>query len=145
MREDHTECVILVGNVVADEAYRARTAEYARAPALASSQLVLCGRPPPGPDVPALVVEYDNTGGAYAITSHLLSAGHRRILFLGRRDNCTTPESRIAGYRKALADHRVALQRARDKSGAPERVVLGTHIVVRDPVRPLVPSDTPSR
>ncbi|QQQ79122.1 LacI family DNA-binding transcriptional regulator [Saccharothrix sp. 6-C] len=234
MREEHAECVILVGNVVADEAYRARMAEYARALALAGSQLVLCGRPPLGPDVPALVVEYDNTGGAYAITSHLLSAGHQRILFLGRRDNYTTPESRVAGYRKALADHhvvhdpglevegsmerhegyrmiserlaagpadftavfagndliaagarqallehglripddismvgfddlppaadiglttvhvpheelgrtavRMALQRARDKSGTPERVMLGTHIVVRDSVRPVVRS-----
>ncbi|XVS67319.1 LacI family DNA-binding transcriptional regulator [Actinosynnema sp. CA-299493] len=234
MREEHAECVILVGNVVADEAYRDRMAEYARALALAGSQLVLCGRPPLGPDVPALVVEYDNTGGAHAITSHLLSAGHRRILFLGRRDNHTTPESRVAGYRKALADHhvdhdpgleveggmerhegyrmigerlaagpadftavfagndliaagarqaliehglripddislvgfddlppaadiglttvhvpheelgrtavRMALHRARDKSGPPERVMLGTHIVVRDSVRPLVRS-----
>jgi len=239
MREEHAGCVILVGNVVADEAYRDRMAEYARALALAGSQLVLCGRPPLGPDVPALVVEYDNTGGAYAITSHLLSAGHRRILFLGRRDNYTTPESRIAGYRKALADHhvehdpglevegsmerhegyrmiserlaagppdftavfagndliaagarqallerglsipddismvgfddlppaadiglttvhvpheelgrtavRMALQRARDKSGTPERVMLGTHIVVRDSVRPVVRSAGPTR
>jgi LacI family transcriptional regulator len=239
MREEHAECVILVGNVVADEAYRARMADYARALALAGSQLVLCGRPPLGPDVPALVVEYDNTGGAHAITSHLLSAGHRRILFLGRRDSYTTPESRIAGYRAALADHhvphdpglevegtmersegyrmirerlaagprdftavfagndliaagarqalrehglrvpddvslvgfdnlppaadidlttvhvpheelgrtavRMALQRARDKSGVPERVMLGTHIVVRDSVRPLVRSDIPAR
>ncbi|MER5266581.1 LacI family DNA-binding transcriptional regulator [Actinosynnema sp. NPDC002837] len=234
MREEHAECVILVGNVVADQAYRDRMAEYARALALAGSQLVLCGRPPLGPDVPALVVEYDNTGGAYAITSHLLSAGHDRILFLGRRDNYTTPESRVAGYRKALADHhvehdpglevegsmerhegyrmiserlaagppdftavfagndliaagarqalrehglsipddismvgfddlppaadiglttvhvpheelgrtavRMALQRGRDKSGTPERVMLGTHIVVRDSVRPVVRS-----
>ncbi|GAA1310321.1 LacI family DNA-binding transcriptional regulator [Saccharothrix xinjiangensis] len=239
MREEHAECVILVGNVVADEAYRERMADYARALALAGSQLVLCGRPALGPDVPALVVEYDNTAGAHAITSHLLSAGHRRILFLGRRDNYTTPESRVAGYREALADHRVphdpdlevegtmergeghrmirerlaagprdftavfagndliaagarqalrehglripddvslvgfddlppaadidlttvhvpheelgrtavrmALQRARDKSGLPERVVLGTHIVVRDSVRPVVPPDDPAR
>lgn len=239
MRQEHAECVILVGNVVADDAYRERMVDYARALALAGSQLVLCGRPTLGPDVPALVVEYDNTGGAHAITSHLLSAGHRRILFLGRRDGYSTQESRIAGYRKALADHRVphdpglevqgsmerheghrmiterltagprdftavfagndliaagarqalrehglripddvslvgfddlppaadidlttvhvpheelgrtavrmALQRARDKSDVPERVVLGTHIVVRDSVRSLVRPDTPAQ
>ncbi|MCE6994959.1 LacI family transcriptional regulator [Saccharothrix sp. S26] len=239
MRQEHAECVILVGNVVADDAYRERMVEYARALALAGSRLVLCGRPTLGPDVPALVVEYDNTGGAHAITSHLLSAGHRRILFLGRRDGYSTQESRIAGYRKALADHhvphdpglevegtmergegyrmirerlaagprdftavfagndliaagarqalrehglrvpddislvgfddlppaadidlttvhvpheelgrtavRMALQRARDKSGAPEHVMLGTHIVIRDSVRPLIHADPPAR
>ncbi|GAA3465393.1 LacI family DNA-binding transcriptional regulator [Saccharothrix longispora] len=121
MREEHAECVILVGNVVADDAYRERMADYARALALAGSQLVLCGRPPLGPDVPALVVEYDNTGGAYAITSHLLSAGHRRILFLGRRDGYSTPESRITGYRKALADHRVPHEPGLEVGGTMER------------------------
>ncbi len=107
MREEHAEAVILVGNTVVDDAYRERMADYARALAVAGSQLVLCGRPPLGPEVPAIVVEYDNTAGAHALTSHLLSAGHRRILFLGRRTGYTTPESRVAGYRAALAAHRV--------------------------------------
>ncbi|WP_049558395.1 LacI family DNA-binding transcriptional regulator [Nonomuraea sp. SBT364] len=121
MRQEQAECVILVGNVVADEAYRERMGDYARALALAGSQLVLCGRPALGPDVPALVIEYDNTGGAYAITSHLLSAGHRRILFLGRRDGHTTPDSRIAGYRAALADHHVPHDPALEAEGTMER------------------------
>ncbi|WP_188192149.1 LacI family DNA-binding transcriptional regulator [Nonomuraea sp. SYSU D8015] len=121
MREEHAEAVILVGNIQADDAYRERMAEYARALALAGSQLVLCGRPPLGPDVPAIVVEYDNTGGAYAITSHLLSAGHKRILFLGRRDGYTTPESRIAGYRAALAAHRVPHDPGLEVEGTMER------------------------
>ncbi|MEV0233448.1 LacI family DNA-binding transcriptional regulator [Nonomuraea sp. NPDC050786] len=107
LREEHAEAVILVGNMPADDAYRERMADYARALAVAGSRLVLCGRPPLGDDVPAIVVEYDNTGGAHAITSHLLSAGHKRILFLGRRTGYTTPDSRIAGYRAALAAHRV--------------------------------------
>lgn len=107
LREEHAEAVILVGNMPIDDAYRERMADYARALAVAGSRLVLCGRPALGEEVPAIVVEYDNTGGAQAITSHLLSAGHRRILFLGRRAGYTTPESRIAGYRAALAAHRV--------------------------------------
>ncbi|WP_431918407.1 LacI family DNA-binding transcriptional regulator [Nonomuraea jabiensis] len=107
LREEHAEAVILVGNMPIDDAYRERMADYARALAVAGSRLVLCGRPALGEEVPAIVVEYDNTGGAHAITSHLLSAGHRRILFLGRRAGYTTPESRIAGYRAALAAHRV--------------------------------------
>ncbi|WP_051326262.1 LacI family DNA-binding transcriptional regulator [Glycomyces tenuis] len=107
MREQHPEAVILVGNVAADEAYRARMSRYAHALASIGSRLVLCGRPPLGPDVPAVVVEYDNTGGAFAATSHLLSNGHKRILFLGHRVGYTTAEARIEGYRKALAAHGV--------------------------------------
>ncbi|MFD1538622.1 LacI family DNA-binding transcriptional regulator [Nonomuraea guangzhouensis] len=121
MREEHADAVILVGNVVADDAYRERMGEYARALALAGSQLVLCGRPPLGADVPAIVVEYDNTGGAYAITSHLLSAGHQRILFLGRRDGYSTPKSRIAGYRAALAAYHVPGDPALEVAGTMER------------------------
>jgi LacI family transcriptional regulator len=71
--------------------------------------------------VPALVVEYDNTGGAYAITSHLLSAGHRRILFLGRHEGYTTSDSRITGYRNALADHRVPHDPGLEVDGTMER------------------------
>ncbi|MEU6714187.1 LacI family DNA-binding transcriptional regulator [Nonomuraea sp. NPDC046802] len=121
LREEHAEAVILVGNIVADDAYRRRMAGYARALAVAGSQLVLCGRPPLGDDVPAIVVEYDNTGGAYAITSHLLSAGHRRILFLGRRPGYTTPEARVAGYRAALAAHRVPHDPLLEVDGTMER------------------------
>lgn len=105
MREEHAEAVILVGNIVDDASYRERMASYARSLATAGSQLVLCGRPPLGPDVPAIVVGIDNTAGARAITSHLLSAGHRRVLFLGRRPGYTTPEARITGYREALRNH----------------------------------------
>ncbi|GIE94122.1 LacI family DNA-binding transcriptional regulator [Paractinoplanes rishiriensis] len=103
MREEHADAVILVGNVVANDDYRARMAEYAHALSAAGSQLVLCGRPPLGRDVPAIAVEFDNTGGAYAATSHLLSQGHQRILYLGHRPGYTTSEGRIAGYRNALA------------------------------------------
>jgi LacI family transcriptional regulator len=107
MREQHPEAVILVGNVHADDEYRARMSRYAHALEAIGSRLVLCGRPPLGPDAPAVLVECDNTGGAFAATSHLLSAGHRRILFLGNRPGYTTAEARIAGYRKALAAHGV--------------------------------------
>ncbi|PAZ13859.1 LacI family transcriptional regulator [Streptomyces sp. SA15] len=121
MRQEQAEAVILVGNIVADDAYRERMASYARALARAGSQLVLCGRPPLGPDVPAIVVEYDNTAGAHAITSHLLAAGHRRILFLGRRTGYTTPDSRIAGYRAALATHHVPHDPGLELDGTMER------------------------
>lgn len=121
MREEQAEAVILVGNTVADDAYRARMADHARTLAAAGSRLVLCGRPPLGPDVPATVVEYDHTAAAHAITGHLLSAGHRRILFLGRRTGYTTPDSRVAGYRAALAEHRVPHDPGLEADGTMER------------------------
>jgi LacI family transcriptional regulator len=120
MREQHAEAVILVGNVIADEKYRQRMGRYAQALAAIGSRLVLCGRPPLGPDVPAVVVEYDNDGGAFAATSHLLSAGHERILCLGHRPGYTTAEGRVAGYRRALAAHRVPHDPALEVEGALE-------------------------
>lgn len=107
MREQRADAVILVGSVIANDAYRKRMTEYAHALDAAGSRLVLCGRPPLSDDAPALVVEYDNTGGAYAATGHLLSAGHERILYLGRRTGHSTSDSRVEGYRRALADHRI--------------------------------------
>ncbi|MGW0520836.1 LacI family DNA-binding transcriptional regulator [Crossiella sp. NPDC003009] len=118
MREQHAEAVILVGNVVADEKYRQRMSQYAHALAAIGSRLVLCGRPSLGPDVPAVVVEYDNTGGAFAATSHLLSAGHERILCLGHRPGYTTAEGRVAGYRQALTAHRVPHDPALEVEGS---------------------------
>jgi LacI family transcriptional regulator len=104
MREQRCEFVILVGGAVEDARYQARLSEYAHGLAAAGSRLVLCGRPAPTPDMPVLVVEYDNEAGAHAIVSHLLDAGHRAILYLGAIPGHTTVEPRIAGYRRALAD-----------------------------------------
>ena len=104
MREQRAEFVVLVGGAVEDERYRARLGEYAHGLAAVGSRLVLCGRPAPTPDMPVLVVEYDNEAGAYAAVSHLLAAGHRDILYLGVVPGHSTVEQRIAGYRRALAD-----------------------------------------
>ncbi|MEU4832318.1 LacI family DNA-binding transcriptional regulator [Streptosporangium sp. NPDC023615] len=108
LREQRAEAVILVGSVVVDEEYRKRMTEYAHSLAAAGSRLVLCGRPPLEEGGPALVVGFDNAGGAHAVTSHLLSAGHRRILYLGSRPGHSTSDSRVAGYRSALAGYGVA-------------------------------------
>ncbi|MFC4030125.1 LacI family DNA-binding transcriptional regulator [Streptomyces polygonati] len=105
MREQRSEFVVLVGGAVEDERYRARLTRYARGLAAAGSRLVLCGRPAPSPDMPVLVVEYDNEAGAYAAVSLLLATGHREILYLGAMPGHTTVEPRIAGYRRALADY----------------------------------------
>lgn len=104
MREQGADVVIIVGGVTETPAYRQQLAQYARALSSAGSRLVLCGRPGLGADVPALVAHYDNEGGAYAATSHVLSAGHERVMFLGGVKDSTTTVPRIAGYVRALAD-----------------------------------------
>ncbi|MFF3499567.1 LacI family DNA-binding transcriptional regulator [Streptomyces sp. NPDC003247] len=105
MREEGARLVVLVGGVVEDDSYRERVAHYAHALDAAGARLVLCGRPVPDPGIPALVVEFDNEAGAHAITAHLLSAGHRRIAFLGGLPGNTSLDARVSGYRKALAEH----------------------------------------
>lgn len=104
MREQGTDAVIIVGGMVETPEYRKQLAQYAQALESAGSRLVLCGRPGMGPDVPALVAHYDNEGGAYAATSHVLSAGHERIMFLGGIPGFTTGDPRVAGWRRALTD-----------------------------------------
>jgi LacI family transcriptional regulator len=107
MREQHADAVILVGGVVENDEYLERMARYAHGLADAGSKLVLCARPSLGADVPAINVEYDNIGGAFAATSHLLSAGHRRIVMLAGPARFSTSDQRVEGYRNALAAYRI--------------------------------------
>lgn len=105
LREQSVDAVVLVGGIEDSPKYRDRMARLARLLDGAGSRLVLCGRPSPGVDLPVSVVEYDNSGGAFQATSHLLSQGHRRILFLGGTESDTTTQARLEGHRKALAAH----------------------------------------
>ena len=102
MRRQHAKAVILVGGAEDLDEYRARMARFARSLDAAGSRLVLCGRPALDEDVPATVVEYDNENGAFAAVSHLLGAGHRRVLALPGAEHFTTAEGRLSGYRRAL-------------------------------------------
>ncbi|MFE9452333.1 LacI family DNA-binding transcriptional regulator [Streptomyces sp. NPDC006739] len=101
MREQRADAVIVVGGAWEDRAYQDRMTHFAHALDRAGSRLVLVGRPPLGPGVPATVVDYDNEGGAFALTSHLLSAGHRRIAYLGRVAGLSTSAQRIRGFTRA--------------------------------------------
>lgn len=103
MREQQADAVILVGGVVENSDYRERMYRYAQGLEAAGTRLVFCGRPSLGPDFPAIAVEYDNAGGAFAATSQLLSGGHRRIAMLAGEAGLTTSDQRIDGYRRALA------------------------------------------
>jgi LacI family transcriptional regulator len=91
----------VVGGALEDKAYHDRMTHFAHALDRSGSRLVLVGRPPLGPGVPATVVDYDNEGGAFALTSHLLSGGHRRVAYLGRVPGLSTSAQRIAGFTRA--------------------------------------------
>ncbi|GAA2043664.1 LacI family DNA-binding transcriptional regulator [Catenulispora yoronensis] len=103
LREQSVDAVVLVGGAIDTPDYREHMARLARLLDSAGSRLVVCGRPSPGENLPVTVVEYDNAGGAFAATSHLLSLGHRRILFLGGDPANTTMRDRLGGYRRAIA------------------------------------------
>ncbi|NDL57195.1 LacI family DNA-binding transcriptional regulator [Phytoactinopolyspora mesophila] len=104
MREQSADAVILVGGGIETDEYRDRMVHLAHSLDKAGSRLVLCGRPSLGDDVPATVVEYDNEGGAYSMTSHLLSQGHRKIAYLGAHTSLTTTTARINGFTRAHTD-----------------------------------------
>ncbi|SHI09653.1 LacI family DNA-binding transcriptional regulator [Ferrimonas marina] len=54
----------------------------------------------------------DDRAGAYAITEHLLSLGHRRIGFLCGDNEHHSSYERLKGYKQALKDHNVAVEPA---------------------------------
>ncbi len=49
------------------------------------------------------LVGIDNRRAGYAVTSHLLRRGCRRVIFVGRPGSAPTVDARIAGYREAVA------------------------------------------
>jgi len=112
MREQRADAVILAGGVVENEDYRTRMRRYAQGLEDAGSRLVLCARPSLGPDFPAITVEYENVGGAHAATTHLLTAGHRKILMIAGPVGLTTSDQRVEGYRTALAAYGLPVEEA---------------------------------
>ncbi|AKU18705.1 LacI family DNA-binding transcriptional regulator [Luteipulveratus mongoliensis] len=100
--QQRADVVVLVGGSYDDADYVAKMARHARSLASLGSVLTLCGRPSLGTDAPVVSVDYDNEGGAFAATDHLLNAGHRRILYLGGPTELSTTRHRVAGHRRAL-------------------------------------------
>jgi LacI family transcriptional regulator len=117
MREQQAEAVVLVGGGSNSRGYVERITQIARALDKSGSRLVLCGRPPLSPEVPATVVEYDNEGGAYAITSYLISLGHRDIAFLGAGEpGHTTVDGRLRGFERAHEAHHLPMTPQRTRA-----------------------------
>ena len=59
----------------------------------------------------------DNVRGAYDAVEHLLGLGHRRIGFIRGKPHLSTSQERLDGYRSALADHGIELDRSLLRSG----------------------------
>ena len=103
LREQRAEVIVLVGGAPDEPEYRRRMAKRAKAMDEVGARLVLCGRPSLGPGVPTRNVTYDNEGGAYAVTDHLITQGHRRILYVGGPTGLSTTTLRLDGFHRALA------------------------------------------
>ncbi|MFE4333837.1 LacI family DNA-binding transcriptional regulator [Streptomyces sp. NPDC056831] len=118
MHEQRADAVVLVGGGVEERAYKVELARRARELAADESMLVLCGRPSLGDGVPTIGVEYDNEGGAFALTNHLIAQGHDRILYLGGPPGLSTARDRLAGHRRALELHGIQRDPELEQPGA---------------------------
>ena len=116
LAEQRADAVILVGGTIAEKRHAAEIMARGKSLHDTGSLLIHCGRATPSDDIAA--VEYDNTGGAFAATDHLLTNGHERILYLGGPPKLSTSLDRLAGYRKALAGRGVEADPALIQLGA---------------------------
>ena len=62
-------------------------------------------------------VTIDNAGGATKATQHLIDLGHKRIGFIGGPDKSTSSKERFAGYRTALTQNDIAMDKDLIKKG----------------------------
>ena len=105
LAEQRADAVILVGGSISDKRHAGEVIARGKSLRDTGSLLIHCGRATPSEDIAA--VEYDNGGGAFAATDHLLTNGHRRILYLGGPKRFSTSVDRLEGYRRALASRGV--------------------------------------
>jgi DNA-binding LacI/PurR family transcriptional regulator len=91
---------------------------------LAMGTRVVCvDRPGDGLDADAVVV--DNRRATRAAVEHLLGRGHRRIGYVGDREDVWTAEERYAGYASALAAAGVAVDAELVRRGVRTREAAG--------------------
>ncbi len=62
-------------------------------------------------------VGVDNVHGGFIATKHLIESGYRRIAFIGGTTNSYSNNMRYKGYKKALRQHAIALDKKLVKSG----------------------------
>ena len=107
-REEHYINLLLSQNV--DGIIAAATTQRWRAVELAevkNEPIVFVDREFEGMDRP--YVGADNVAGAYLGTSHLIECGYREIGILAGFQRLSSMRERLAGFKKALNDHRIFL------------------------------------
>jgi LacI family transcriptional regulator len=108
MRQRGAEAVILVGGMAETEEHLTQLTAASEGLDRAGARLVLCARPwKGGAKAPVDVVECDMESGAFAATSHLLSAGHTRVAHLAGPHEFSVAGQRLEGYERALRAHGV--------------------------------------
>jgi LacI family transcriptional regulator len=105
LRRQRARAVVLTGGTVDEPGHLAALTKQIRALADAGCAVVQCGRPPLADTPGVSTVDFDNRGGAYALTSHLISLGHRKIGYISGPADRTTTRLRLRGHRQAMADH----------------------------------------
>ncbi|GLZ81696.1 LacI family transcriptional regulator [Actinorhabdospora filicis] len=101
LHEQRADAVILVGGAISDKRHAGEIMARGASLRQHGGLLIHCGRATPSADIAA--VEYDNEGGAFAATDHLITNGHTRILYLGGPRRMSTSADRLAGYKRALS------------------------------------------
>jgi DNA-binding LacI/PurR family transcriptional regulator len=87
------------------------------------TRVVCLDRPGDGLDADAVVV--DNRQASRAAVGHLVGRGHRRVGFVGDREDVWTADERYAGYATALADGGLPVDAALVRRGARTRAGAG--------------------
>jgi len=103
-RSREVDCLILmVGTGAVDEPVAALLEE--------ELPFIVLNKHPQLPKASYIVSEHED--GAFRAVEHLIELGHRRIAYLGRKDDPETNGDRYAGYRRALHAHGIALDESR--------------------------------
>jgi LacI family transcriptional regulator, galactose operon repressor len=87
------------------------------------TRVVCVDRPGDGLDADAVVV--DNRQASQAAIGHLVARGHRRIGFVGDREDVWTADERYAGYASALTGAGLAVDPALVRRGVRTRAAAG--------------------
>ena len=84
------------------------------------------------------VINFDNYGGAYTLTRHLLALGHRRIALIKGPVNARDAQERARGYRAAMAEEGLIDTAALEFEGefTHDAGYAATKMIVRTPSRP---------
>ncbi len=118
LREKSADGLIFSGGVIPDEGVASLKELRER--------VVVIGRH--RVDFPAVLV--DNTGGAVKATQHLIGLGHTRVGFIAGPDRSTSSRDRLAGYRNALVQAGLPLDRRLVRTG--DLTPRSGHILSRD-------------